>query len=409
MTAVSNAELMANVSAAEEEEELSEQEVEDAASAASESPIWLPRNTERAHQRRWKTRLRKAYDERILFWSCMADELDFARFGKLVDIPHRGKYSESDFYIYQNNGSKILAVAHLDSVDQKNRFCRFYTDHNRGPVVRAPTLDDRLGAYVITDLLPSVGIKTDILLTVGEEQGQSTAEFFKTNKQYNWMFQFDRTGTDVVMYQFDTPARRQLLRSVHAWPAFGAFSDISFLSHLKCAGFNWGVGYHDYHGPQAWASLGEMFQQAARFARFYERYSGLYMAHSGSGGHSSSGYGSWGGWNDDDWELTGKGWRRVAVVKEGTEGVKIAARPFLDTDNVVRWHMRGNGRDHGSKRQRNDDILNNRCPICNAICIDQGCEACGWPHPVDEETEARTDRIHGMTEDEWERYNRLSD
>lgn len=402
---MTNSELMQMV---EEEEELSTQEIEDAASAASESPIWLPRNTERAHQRRWKTRLRKAYDDRLLFWSCMADELDFARFGELVEIPSRARYSENDFYIYKNNGSKILAVAHLDSVDQKNRFCRFYTDHNRGPVVRAPTLDDRLGAYVITDLLPKVGITTDILLTVGEEQGQSTAEFFKTSKQYNWMFQFDRTGTDVVMYQFDTPARRQLLRSVHAWPAFGAFSDISFLSHLKCAGFNWGVGYHDYHGPQAWASLGEMFQQAARFARFYERYSGLQMVHSGAG-RWSSGYGEWPGWDDTEWELTGKGWRKVAVVKEGTGGVKIATRPFRDTDNVER-HKRGNGRHHSRKRQwdDDDDTHANRCPICAAICIENGCEACGWPHPVDEEDEERTDRVYGMTEDEWQRYNRLS-
>ena len=45
-------------------------------------------------------------------------------------------------------------------------------------MVHSGALDDRLGAYIILDLLPKLGINVDVLLTVGEEQGRSTANFF---------------------------------------------------------------------------------------------------------------------------------------------------------------------------------------------------------------------------------------
>ncbi|MCP6726064.1 hypothetical protein NL526_28810, partial [Klebsiella pneumoniae] len=68
--------------------------------------------------------------------------------------------------------------------------------------------DDRLGLYYIMEILPSLGINVDVLLTTDEEIGQSSASEFKKaeGKQYNWMFMFDRHGYgNVVMYQYETP------------------------------------------------------------------------------------------------------------------------------------------------------------------------------------------------------------
>ncbi len=48
-----------------------------------------------------------------------------------------------------------------------------------------------------------MGINVDVLLTTGEEMGQSSAAYFDPGeKKYNWMFQFDRGGTDVVTYDY---------------------------------------------------------------------------------------------------------------------------------------------------------------------------------------------------------------
>src|SRR5215469_11790126 len=64
----------------------------------------------------------------------------------------------SDYYHFRDNGSSVLAVAHLDTVVRpKNRIPRF-SNTERGPMVTSGALDDRLGAYVILCLLPRLGI-----------------------------------------------------------------------------------------------------------------------------------------------------------------------------------------------------------------------------------------------------------
>ncbi len=118
-------------------------------------------------------------------------------------------------------------------------------------------------------MLPKLGITCDWLLTTDEEIGQSTAEDFETEKAYNWTFQFDRAGTDVVMYDYETPDLVELVEKAGARVGQGSFSDICYLEHLGCAGFNWGVGYEDYHSPRSHAWLEDTFRMVARFAKFY--------------------------------------------------------------------------------------------------------------------------------------------
>lgn len=228
-----------------------------------------PRNlptTEKAKQRYLRRFARQHFDAEALRWYCTAD--DFTDLGQLYEV---GSRKFNDFYIFRDNGAKTLAVAHLDTVCSKRKF--WMTNTPNGPVIRSPALDDRLGAYVIADLLPKLGVESDILLTTGEESGMSTAEYFKASHDYNWIYSFDRAGTDVVMYDYETAELRGLLRQVGAPVGIGSFSDIAFLEHLSVSGFNWGVGYQDYHSYRAFAPLRDTMLSVGRFLSFYGQHS----------------------------------------------------------------------------------------------------------------------------------------
>ena len=166
----------------------------------------------------------------------------------------------------ENN--KILAVAHLDTVLSTNHFHVNKIDGK--DFVFNAQLDDRLGAYILIALLPSLGLKYDLLLTEGEESGRSTAQYFESKKQYNWMFSFDRRGDDVVMYEYDNLKSRELLKQFGFVPSFGSFSDICFLDHLGCMGFNFGTGYHGEHSHLCRADISQTVAQVTKFVPFFE-------------------------------------------------------------------------------------------------------------------------------------------
>jgi hypothetical protein len=210
-----------------------------------------------------KQAVRDAFDANKLIDVCERD--DFSVFAKRHNlVPYRGR---ERFFYFEDNGADILAVAHLDTV-QDDRSCKII-ETAAGPLVCSGGLDDRLGAYVILDMLPKLGVKCDILLTTDEEMGQSTASDFVPEKSYNWIIQFDRAGTDVVMYQYETPELVDLVENSGAQVGIGSYSDISDLDHLGCAGFNWGVGYQEYHSERSHAWLEDTFRMVARFVKFY--------------------------------------------------------------------------------------------------------------------------------------------
>lgn len=161
-----------------------------------------------------------------------------------------------------DNGSNVLAVAHCDSVD-----CGLRRFKQRGEIVYNTSLDDRLGVHVILDILPSRGILPDVLLTDDEEIGASTAQLFVPDKEYNWMFQFDRHGTDAVCYDYEEmePFIELFFRL-----GMGSFSDICWLDHLGCGGLNIGAGYHNEHSRNSFANLRHTAEQVARFERFWD-------------------------------------------------------------------------------------------------------------------------------------------
>ena len=166
---------------------------------------------------------------------------------------------------FQDNGANVLAVAHLDSVMVSKPY-------KKGSFVIAPQLDDRLGAWVILNLLPQLNIKVDVLLTDCEEVAKSTAEHFEPDKQYNWMVEFDRHGSDIVMYQYEHTDYVNLLEKFGFKCGFGSFSDICTLDHLDIMGFNVGIGYYREHTKHCYADLAITKKQVLKFAEFWQEY-----------------------------------------------------------------------------------------------------------------------------------------
>lgn len=252
-------------------------------------------------------RVRRHFDFNELKRVCEMHETEFAH-AYDMGLTHTpgSKYFDADyapFYLFKDNGADILAVAHLDTVVDHGTRSAGLLDTAAGPVVYSGALDDRLGAYTILELLPKLGIKVDVLLTTGEEQGQSTAADFKTDKDYHWMIEFDRGGTDVVMYQYEDDECIDLVEEVDARVGSGSFSDIAFLDHLEIKGFNWGVGYRDYHGPRSHAYLEDYWMMIGQFVKFHAANAATYLPHEdrlsryrrGGGGIFSS------LWSEDDY------------------------------------------------------------------------------------------------------------
>jgi hypothetical protein len=261
-----------------------------------------------------RRQVRQAYSQDRLAHVLMLPEEDFGReFGmETVEVEREqwwnpgqvpagtcSKSAPDDYYHFKDNGSRVLSVAHLDTVVRPDRRAPAFRNTAAGPKVVSGALDDRLGAYVILDLLPQLGITCDQLLTVGEEDGASTASEFKPGKDYDWVIEFDRGGTDVVMYQYDDHACRKAVQASGAQTGTGSFSDIAYLEHLDVKCFNWGAGYDgNYHSEKGYAYLNDTFAMTAKYLRFHEQNAGTAMPHVKEEKQEFRSYRS-GRWQDD--------------------------------------------------------------------------------------------------------------
>ncbi len=205
-------------------------------------------------------------DYKKLRWYCTSPIDKFKTFGKCIQT--------NDGILIHNSrkDNKVLAVAHLDYVADNKSFKILhdvkFQDQDDTAILNG-SLDDRLGVYIITSLLPAMGLNYDILLTEGEEIGRSTAVHFETDKKYNWMFSFDRRGEDVVMYQYDNAESAILLNQYGFKHDYGSFSDICFLDSLGCIGFNFGTGYYNEHSKDHFASVNVVSRQIGKFVKFF--------------------------------------------------------------------------------------------------------------------------------------------
>lgn len=173
----------------------------------------------------------------------------------------------NDLLIFQDNGSDVLAVAHLDTV----LWCN--PKINQNSINRCPQLDDRLGVATILEWLPTLG-KFDVLLCDNEEMGDSTGQYFKPShsRQYRYMIEFDRVGSDCVFYQYEREDLEYDFDEAGWDVGIGSFSDIAFMSHLNCQGVNIGIGYHNIHTAQCYCNMSEVNSQLVRFAMWYKYY-----------------------------------------------------------------------------------------------------------------------------------------
>jgi hypothetical protein len=190
----------------------------------------------------------------------------FERFG---DVTVRGNRR----HIYIDRGSKILGVAHLDTVQRYNGYAI------TADKLWCSTVDNRMGAYMVLYGLHNMGIECDVLLTDMEEIGQSTAEDFAPPKQYNWMFSFDRGGDDVVMYDYYEQGMADILKQKYKFSSVsrGSYSDIAYLYHAGCRGFNFGCGMYNYHSQSAYVALSELAGNSAKFSQFYQDYKDIHL------------------------------------------------------------------------------------------------------------------------------------
>lgn len=272
-------------------------------------------------------RVRRTFDSDALKRVCEMHETEFASAYSMSVTEVTQQRAPDNFYAYLDRGSNILAVAHLDTVvDHKQRTTGFL-DTAAGPVVYSGALDDRLGAYTILELLPKLGVNVDVLLTVGEETGQSTAAFFEPAKEYNWMIEFDRGGTDVVMYQYEDDDTSDLVYDCGVRVGSGSFSDIAFLERLEVKGFNWGVGYQDYHGPRSHAYLEDYWKMVGHFLKFHDVNQEIYLPHED---RSWSARGRQTSLWDDHWKYDA--WLQEKEVWEYEEEVAMAEQ-MLDLDD----------------------------------------------------------------------------
>lgn len=233
---------------------------------------------------------------------------------------------DSSRFNFIDNGGDILIVAHTDSV----------TDHPRVDAdkhaIASPVLDNRIGVWLALCELPRYGIKADILLTEGEETGQSTAFFFRTEKKYNWIAEFDRMGFDCALYQYMDADTCEMVAKAGYTPVHGSFTDICDLGHLGVKAFNFGVCYRDYHSERAHIITAELHVAIQMFLYFYDMYKDTVMPHDNTAKKYYGKYSKWysGSWRDwDDWDdatlpkvVRGSNW----VSAEAPEGQFFAGQ-----------------------------------------------------------------------------------
>lgn len=257
--------------------------------------------------------------------------------------------SGGQWYIFLDYGASILGVAHLDTVvpnTPQNCFMNIvtqdaYTDREE-ELVFTPFLDDRLGVYVLLYYLQQCfedRFPFDILLTIDEETGRSSASHFKLANhnlpegRYKWGFQFDATGGGVAKtYAYHDTNWHKLLEDEGWKTEYGSFTDICSLQHLGVKMVNISCGYYKYHAVDSFFKVSELDTALVRFIRFYDKHKDTHFPHTevSRSGYVGTGYNyykySGREWDDDAWYGTqgastskGKSWQRKGSAETHTQ------------------------------------------------------------------------------------------
>lgn len=274
-------------------------------------------------------------------------ELEFLCTADLIELEemflcdNRYSFQGSEYLYHQSPGNQILAVAHLDTVFDSQSFEYL---NSKSKIVLSPNLDDRLGVFAILELLPQLGIKCDILLTYDEERGASTASQFALDcpRDYNWIVEFDRAGSDVVLYQYeDAPGLQDDLKRAGFKLGIGSYSDISCLDSLGTGCFNVGIGYHFQHTEQCCAPIRELVDQLYLFKAFYDQFQGKrYEYKPVPASRWDDGFDDYSVWNnpqqDDVWGYLSRQEAQAKLLSIGT-GRKAKRKPKGKKKKSTLW------------------------------------------------------------------------
>ena len=169
---------------------------------------------------------------------------------------------EHDQWIYVNNSSPIMLVAHMDTIT-RNHQLKFRVKRNliraRNSVLGA---DDRAGVYAIIELLTMCHDQSipmpSVLFTNYEESGLMGVDAFVTAKRLdvaglNLFVELDRKGRDEFVCYFYT-INDKLKRWVESFgfrKEWGSISDVASLTEeYHIPHVNLSVGYYDQHSTR---------------------------------------------------------------------------------------------------------------------------------------------------------------
>ncbi len=188
---------------------------------------------------------------------CNTDTLYWNLIQELKELGMKPEYNYDD-WIYVNNSSPIMLVAHIDTVT-RNRKLKFRVKHNRisarNSVLGA---DDRAGIYAIMEILnlcKTTGTPMpSILFTNYEESGLIGVNVFidakVMEKNMNLFIELDRRGSnEYVYYDFIMPKEvKSYIESFGYTSHIGSMSDVlSLTEEYKVPHVNLSVGYYNQH------------------------------------------------------------------------------------------------------------------------------------------------------------------
>lgn len=166
--------------------------------------------------------------------------------------------NEWDDWIYVDNASPIMLVAHIDTVT-RNKKLKFRVKRNR---IRARNsvlgADDRAGIYAIMEILRMCKTSNvpmpSVLFTNYEESGMQGVEAFvkskKMEKNMNIFIELDRKGKDEYVYYFHEMPKpiSEWVESFGFTKDHGSMSDVMTLTEeYSIPHVNLSVGYYDQH------------------------------------------------------------------------------------------------------------------------------------------------------------------
>lgn len=209
------------------------------------------------------------------------------------------------YMVRKDKVAKILSVGHIDTVinHEDGRFVIEEAESSSGSAVHilhSPHNDDRQGIATMMEMFDRHDIVSDLLICDEEETGNTTSREYVSwrsevtteedkdhvptdvrTKEYNWLCEFDRRGTDVATYSYGTGTSEATTTFIDAlekhWgknnTSNGSFTDICSLTSLGCKAFNVGVAYQNAHGKNGYFVVEQYAWAFIKFIDFYNEFS----------------------------------------------------------------------------------------------------------------------------------------